>query len=214
MEGLASKENVDEVKALMVQMFEKLRFLENIVQISSAINYASNVSMEDILVAGGKDKGDNALKSLERFSWKENVWERVSSMNVGRMGATSFVYENQLFVAGGCDSDVIDVLNFNEGLLQCGVSVAKVPYIVNASAPWFTRTAQFFFAHAVTRDYCAELCLTAPYTCKHLCKMPEPARRNFAVVAFEHKVLDFGGRSHISNNRLFDTCIRVRSQNE
>jgi hypothetical protein len=54
MEGLASKQDV---KALMVQMFEKLRFLENTVQISSAINYASNVLIEDILVAGGLDSG-------------------------------------------------------------------------------------------------------------------------------------------------------------
>jgi hypothetical protein len=65
--------------------------------------------MEDILVAGGWDSGENALKSVERFSWKKNVWKRVSSMNVGRVGATSFVYENQLFVAGGCDCRVIEV---------------------------------------------------------------------------------------------------------
>ena len=207
MEGLASKENVDEVKALMVQMFEKLRFLENIVQISSAINYASNVSMEDILVAGGKDKGDNALKSFERFSWKENVWERVSSMNVGRIGATSFVYENQLFVAGGCDSDVIDVLNFSEGLLQCGVSVARVPYNCECLRSVVYQDRAILFCACGNTDYCAELCLTAPYTCKQLRKMPEPVRRNFAVVAFEHKVLIFGGRNHINNNRLFDLVL-------
>ena len=53
MEGLASKEDADEVKALMVQMSEKSRFLENTIQISSAINHASNALMKDILVAGG-----------------------------------------------------------------------------------------------------------------------------------------------------------------
>ena len=46
--------------------------------------------MADILVAGGWDSDGNALKAVERFS----------SMNVGRVGATSFVYENQVFVAG------------------------------------------------------------------------------------------------------------------
>jgi hypothetical protein len=40
MEGMAA--DVDQVKALMVQMFEKLRVLENTSQISSAVNYASN----------------------------------------------------------------------------------------------------------------------------------------------------------------------------
>jgi hypothetical protein len=116
MEGMAA--DVDQLKALMVQMFEKLRFVENAIQMSSAINYASNALMEDILIAGGWDSDGNALKSVERFSWKNNVWERVFSMNVGRKGGTPFVYKNQVFVAGGCESDVIEVLNLNQGLLQ------------------------------------------------------------------------------------------------
>ncbi|CAB4026610.1 E3 ubiquitin- ligase NRDP1 [Paramuricea clavata] len=167
-EGLASKEDV---KSLMVQMFEKLRFLENTVQISSAINHASNALMEDILIAGGCDRDDNALKSVERFSWKNNVWERLSSMTVGRKGATSFVYENQVFVAGGCDSNVIEVLDLDSDLNE-------------------------------------ELCLAAPNTCKQLCKMPEPARKHYRVVAFEHKVLIFGGRS-ISNHHILDSVLEL-----
>ena len=58
-----------------------------------AVNCAANALMADILVgmvAGGWDSDGNALKAVERFS----------SMNVGRVGATSFVYENQVFVAG------------------------------------------------------------------------------------------------------------------
>ncbi|CAB4038902.1 Hypothetical predicted protein, partial [Paramuricea clavata] len=45
------KEDVDQVKALLVQMFEKLSFLENNIQILSAINHASNTLMEDIVIA-------------------------------------------------------------------------------------------------------------------------------------------------------------------
>ena len=124
------KEDVDQVKALLVQMFEKLNFLENSIQISSAINHASNTLMElmeDIVIAGGYNSRDNVLKSVERFSWENSVWKRVSSMSVGRVGATSFVYENQLFVAGGCDSDVIEVLNLNEDQLKWDESVATLP---------------------------------------------------------------------------------------
>jgi N-acetylneuraminic acid mutarotase len=204
-ESLASKENVDEVKGLMVQMFEKLRFLEKASQISSATSQESNAVMEDILVAGGKDNGDNALKSVERFSWKKNVWERVSSMNVGRVGATSFVYENQVFVAGGCDSRVIEVLNLNEGLLQWDKSMAKLPYHCEPRSVVYQNRAVLFCACGKT-DYCAELCLTAPYTCKQLCKRPEPARKDYTVVAFEHKVLIFGGKS-ATNNRLLGSVL-------
>jgi N-acetylneuraminic acid mutarotase len=160
--------------------------------------------MEDILVAGGWDSGENALKSVERFSWKKNVWERVSSMNVGRVGATSFVYENQLFVAGGCDSGVIELLNLNEDPMQWGESVAKIPYHCQYLRSVVYHNRAGFFC-GCNNDYCAELCLTAFYTCKQLCKIPEPAKINYTVVAFEHKVLVFRGST--TNNNGLDSVL-------
>ena len=204
MEGIEEKTkgmaaNVDQVKTLMVQMFEKLCFLDK-------ISSANNALTENILVAGGKDSGDNALESVERFSCTKNVWERVSSMNVGRKGATSFVYENQLFVAGGCDSGVIEVLNLNEGLLQWGQSMAKVPFhCIYVRSVVYQNRAVIFCACGKT-DHCAELCLTAPYTCKKLCKMPKPARTNYNVVAFQHKILIFGGWS-VTNDYVLDSVL-------
>ena len=182
----------------MVQMFEKLRLLDNTAQISSAFNH-------DVLVAGGWDSDGNALKSVERFSWKNNVWQRVSSMTVGRKGATSFVYENQLFVAGGCDSRAIEVLDLNEGLLQWDESMAKVPHHCEPRSVVYQNRAVLFCACGKT-NYCAELCLTAPYNCKQLCKMPEPARKCYTVVAFENKVLIFGGQS-VTTGHLLDSVL-------
>ncbi len=195
MEGLASKKDVDEVKGLIVQLFEKSR-------ISSGINYASNGLMEDILVAGGWDSDGNALKSVERFSWKNNVWERVSSMSVGRSGATSFVYENRLFVAGGCDSHVTDALNLNEGLLQWGESMAKLSFFCGFLRSVVHQNRAILFCACGNTDYCTELSLTAPYTCVKLCTAPEPGRKKYTVLAFEHKVLIFGGSSTTSNRSL------------
>ena len=197
MDGMAA--DVDQVKGLMVQMFEKLGFLENTIQISSAVNHASNALMEDILVAGGWDSDDNALKSVERFSWKKNVWERVSSMSVGRKGATSFVYENQVFVAGGCDSRVIEVLNLNEGPLEWAVSQALLPYRCKRLRSVVYQNRAVLFCACGKTVYCAELCLTSPYTWQ-LCKML--ARKNYRVVAFEQKVLIFGGRVATSDQFL------------
>ena len=195
MDGMAV--DVKEVKGLMVQMFEKLRFLDNTVQTSSAVNAASNAFVEDILVAGGKDNDGNPLTSVERFSWK-NAWERVSPMYFGRVGATSFVYENQVFVAGGCGSPVVEVLNLNEGLLQWTKSVARVHNLRDLRSVVYQDRA-VLFCTSRENDFCTELCLIAPYPCKQLCKMPEPPRKDYAVVGFEHKVLIFGGSSGSSN---------------
>ena len=199
-------EKMEEMKELMVQMFEKLRFLENTVQISSAINYASNALMAGILVAGGFDNDGNYLKSVERFSWKKNVWKRVSSMNVGRQVATSFVYENQVFVAGGCDSRAIEVLNLNEDPMQWDESMAKLPYPCELRSVVYQNRVVLFCACDET-DYCAELCLTPPYTCKQLCKIPGPARKCYTVVAFEHKVLIFGGLYSVTDDEFLDSVL-------
>ena len=57
MEGMKKQmEAMDkDIKVMMVQIFEKLRFLENTIQISSAVSHASNAFMADILIAGGWD---------------------------------------------------------------------------------------------------------------------------------------------------------------
>ena len=196
--------DVEDLKGLMMQMFEKLRFLENSIQISSAVNYASSAFMEDILVAGGLDSDGNKLKSVERFSWKKNVWERVSSINVGRAGGTSFVYENQVFVAGGCINPVIEVLNLNESQPQWKNSEAKLPFTCHILRSVVYQNRPVLFCACGKSDHCTELCLTAPYTCKKLCEMLEVPKKYYTVVAFEHKVLIFGGRNAKDGNYLED----------
>ena len=193
MDGITT--DVEKVKRLMVQMFDKLRFLENTIQISSAVNYASSSFMEDILVAGGWDSDGNELKSVEKFSWKKNAWGRVCSMNVGRVGARSFVYENQVFVAGGCDGPVIEVLNLNEDPLQCEISVTALPFNCWRLLTVIYQGRVILFCACRQTNNVTELRLTPPYTCKQLCKIPEPKRQFYTVVAFEHKVLIFGGKN-------------------
>ena len=207
--------DVDDLKRLMVQMFEKLRFLENGIQISSAVHYASTSLMEDILVAGGWDRlKTSKLKTVERFSWKKNAWERVCSMNVGRVGATSFVYENQVFVAGGCGSPVIEVLNLNQDPLQCEISKAALPFNCKRLRVVVYQGRVILFSTCSKTNNVTELCLTSPYTCKQLCKIPEPKRLYYTVVAFEHKVLIFGGQNVDNNDYLEDVLEFDLTTNE
>jgi hypothetical protein len=191
MEGMAV--NMDEIKGLIVHL-------------SSAINCTSNASVLDILVAGGWDGEANALNSVERFSWKKNVWKRVSSMNVCRKGATSFVYGNQVYIVGGCESRIIDVLNLNGGLLQCHKFTTNLTYHCEFRSVVYQNRAILFCVCGMNHD-CLELGLVFPYTFKRLCKVPEPARRNYAVVAFEHKVLLFGGKCTSSSRDYLNTVL-------
>ena len=198
--------DVEDLKRWMMQMFEKLRFLENTIQISFAVNYTSNAFMEDILVAGGRESDGNYLKSVERFSWEKNFWEKVSPMNVGRRSATSFIYENQVFVLGGRFSSSIEMLNLNEDPLQWEMSKTKLTF--NCSYLRFVvyQDCAVLFCACKLSDHCTEHCLIPPYTCKQLCKMPEPQRKLYTVVAFEHKILIFGG-THVKDGNYLEDVL-------
>ena len=198
-EGLETKG--DHVQMLLVKMYQKLESLESTVQISSAINHTSNASKRDILVAGGFDESGNKLNSVERFSWKNNSWKRLSSLNIARKGATSFLYENQVFVAGGFDSCVIEVLKLNKGLLRWVESMATIPYPGDLrSVVYLNRAVLFWIKNE--NNYCGEISLTPPYKFKHLCEIPESQRCNYTVVAFGHKVLIFGGSNAVVDSFL------------
>ena len=130
-------------------------------------------------------------------------------MNVGRIGATSFIYENQVFVAGGCDSDVIDVLNVNLlPRLQWDKAIVPLPcHSQRICSVVYQNRAVLFCPQDETDDMgVVELCLNAPYTCDQLCNLPGPERKNYRVVAFEHRVLIFGGRS-VTNDYLLDGVL-------
>ena len=129
--------DVVEVKELMAKMFEKLPFLENSIQISSAVNHTF---MKDILVAGG--------------------WDRDGFIN----------YDNQVFVAGGCDNPVIEVLNSNEDPTQWQISKATLPFNCCSLCSFVYQYCAVLFCTCGETDYCAELSLTATYICK-ACKM-------------------------------------------
>ena len=199
------EKKIEGLELLLVKMYQKLDSLENTVQTSSSINHTSNASKKDILVAGGFDESGKKLMSVEIFSWKTISWKRLSSLNIGRKGATSFVYENQVFVAGGYDGDVIEVLKLNESLLQWVESTTTIPYPDDLCSVVYLDRAVLFCANN-KNNYCGEICLTPPYKFKQLCEIPEPPRKYYAIVAFGHKVLIFGGSSG-ANLDLLDSVL-------
>ena len=93
---------------------------------------------------------------------------------------------DEVFVAGGCDSHVVEMLDFNEDQLQWTKSVARVPSLRDLRFVVYQDRVVLFCVSSKTDD-CTELCLTPPYT-----KIPEPARKYYTVIGFEHKVMIFG----------------------
>ena len=193
--------DVDEVKVMMTQMLEKLNMLELLNKLPSPAEGMLSTPREDILIAGGYGGYPaNPGKCTEIYSWEKNGWFEVSPMNEEHKGASSFIYNDQLFVVGGDHSKTIEILDLNELPLKWTKFHSELPY---ACGEHQTVVYQQSVIHIGGYNYdrressnvISELQLTSPCTMKELCQMPEPRGYHGAEV-FEGKVLILGGYTH------------------
>ena len=83
-------EAFDQMKDVLVKLEDKIE--EN----ARKVRNASSGERENIIVVGG-----HCNDSVEMFNWRERTWSLLQSMPKKRHGATSFVYNNQVVIAGG-----------------------------------------------------------------------------------------------------------------
>jgi N-acetylneuraminic acid mutarotase len=195
--------DVDEVKVMMSQMLEKFNMLELLSKLPSPTEGMFNTPREDILIAGSW-----GTTSAEIFSWEKNGWYEISQMNEGHVGASSFIYNHQLFVIGGC-TKTIETLDLNELPLKWMKFSDKLPY---ESYEHQTVVHQQRVIHIggyngdehKKSNVISELQVTTPCTLKELCQMPQPRECHGAEV-FEDKVLIFGGED--DNHHVLDSVL-------
>ena len=199
--------DVDEVKIMMSQVLEKLNILERFDKLPSRIEKMLNTGKKDILIAAGNDDGTGT----EIFSWEKNGWFKVSPMNEEHVQASSFIYEDQLFVVGGIRCKTIETLDLSVLPLKWMKFAGKLPYGCDDHQ---TVVYQDRVIHIGGYDYdkerrrnvISEMQLTPPYTVKELCKMPEQ-RDCHCAETFEDKILILGGRKSCECEDYLDSVL-------
>ena len=187
--------DVNEVKDMMIQMLEKLNMHD---KVSSPTTGILNTPKEDILVAGGL--GIRASKSTEIYSWEKNGWFAVSNMNEQYWCASSFFYNNQLFVVGGFYSKTIQTLDLKKLPLKWMKYDGGFPYSCygHQTVVYQQRIIHiggYNVDQAELYHMISKLQLTSPCTMKKLCEMPEQRYCHGAEI-FEDKVMILGGDDH------------------
>ena len=180
--------DVDEVKVMMILVLEKLNMPEQHNEVSSPTAGILNTPREDILVAGGyKD----AAKSTEIFSWEKNGWFEVSDMKEKHWCASSFIYNNQLFVVGGFLTKTIETLDLNGLPLKWMKCPEELPYSCEdhqtvVYQQCIIHIGGYFRDQRRRSDMISELQLTSP------CTIKKPLDCHGAEI-FEDKVMILGG---------------------
>ena len=153
---------------------------------------------EKVIVAGGYgDEGD--LKSVEMFSLATGTWTRLKPMRECHNGASSVLYNNQLFVTGGWCLRSIEKLLLNDVQTKRWKNVpVKLPARLSGhcSVAYNGQMIVIGGYNIDTREYSdsiTEISLVPPFASELLATMPQ-VRGRHGVAIFGDKILIVGGR--------------------
>ena len=210
-------EAFNEIKDVLVKMDGKIE--ENARKVSGPSG-----DRENIIVAGGYGND-----SVEMFNWRQRTWAPLQSMPKERWGATSFVYNNQVVIAGGCCDG-----NYVGYMIRMNVDPhpdlsthwsgfpVKVPgKLANHSSVLYQDklmvTGGLNGNTGRTSDKIHEVQVVPPYTVKTLSQMPE-RRQHHCTEIFDDSLLILGGRTtgeckdSLNSVVLYDIKNNMRKQ--
>ena len=201
----AVNNEVKGLKTALVEAFDQMKDVlvkmeDNIKENARKVRNAPRSDRETIIVAGGKGND-----SVEMFNWRQKTWSPLQSMAKKRYAATSFVYNNQVVIAGGrCGGSgyVDDMIRMNVDpqpdlsihWSECHVKLpAKLAYHSSVLYDDKLMVTGGYDGNA-TSDRIYEVQVVPPYTVKTLSRMPEP-RQCHCTEIFDDSLLIFGGRT-------------------
>ena len=189
-------EAFDQMKDALVKMEGKIEGN------TRKVRNAPSGDRENIIVAGGYWND-----SVEMFNWRQRTWSPLQSMPTKRECATSFVYNNQIVVAGGycAGFDYVDnMVRMNVDPLP-DLSVHWSDCVVKLPAQLGYHSSVLYDdklmvtgghdGNAIS-DKIHEVQVVPPYTVKILSRMPEP-RKDHCTEIFDDSLFIFGGRKSV-----------------
>ena len=165
---------------------------------------APSGDMENIIVVGGYW---HHPRSVEMCNWRQRAWSPLQSMPKKRCGATSFLYNNQVVIAGGYRDGTGYVDNtirmnvdpppdlsthWSDCAIKLPVRLAFHSSVLYSDKLMLTGG----YDGNATSDKIHQVQVVPPYTVKTLSKMPEP-RQEHCTEIFDDSLLILGGTTTV-----------------
>ena len=190
------------LKTALVEAFDQMKDVlvkmeGNIEENPRKVRNGPSGDRENIIVAGGSDND-----SVEMFNWRQRTWSSLSSMATKRWAATSFVYNNQVIIAGGFRGGPYfdNMIRMNVDTYP-DLSVHWSEYPVKLPSKMAFHSSVLYNDRLMVTggqdgnalfDKIHEVQVVPPYTVKTLSRMPEP-RRDHCTKIFDDSLLILGG---------------------
>ncbi|XP_028392565.1 actin-binding protein IPP-like [Dendronephthya gigantea] len=199
--------------------------LKNLEKSYRKVGDVLNTRNIDIVVIGGMGPESKSLSSVERFNLFNQTWTPLGELEIGRCLSAAVLYENQIFVCGGCTgddskyaTDTIEVLDLKENTPYWKTFAANMPIKVAGHKCVVYGNSLLIFGGCTddetNLDMIYELLLVPPYSSKLLGHMKKK-RAGHGVELFDNKVLIAGGvgKGTESSVEIFDItrnkCIEM-----
>ena len=167
-----------------------------------------------VIVAGGWGPGGQ-VNSVEMFNLATRTWTQLQPMRENREGPSSVVYNNQVFMIGGCVSSM-EKLSLNAVHAPQSIRWENVPVKLpgrlygHGSVVYNGRlrvTGGYYIDKGGYSDSITEISLVPSYTSKQIATMPQ-RRCYHGVAIFGDKILIVGGgESYRSSSALRSVVI-------
>ena len=216
------------LKTAFVEAFGQMKDVlvkieENMKDNARKVRNAPSGDGDYIIVACGE--GQN---SVEMFNWRKKTWSQLECLREKIWGATSFVHNNHVFLAGGCYASSGRV----DGMIR--MNIDPLPDLLTRWSAYPVKLPAKLTYHSSvlyddklmvtggydgngTSDKIHEVQVVPPYTTKTLSRMPEP-RRGHCTEIFDDGLLIVGGRTtgnykdNLSSVVLYDKKNNVCKQ--
>ena len=183
-------ERFDELNEVLVKMENKIE------KNAKKVRNAPLGDRENIIVAGCSSR--ESPDSVEIFNWRQRTWLPLQSMPNKRWGATSFVYNNEVFIAGGVCNEwrfdtmirmnvdsTPDLLTHWSGCpVELPAKLEKHSSVLDNDKLMVTGG----YDGNATSDKIHEVQVVPPYTVKTLSRMPKP-RQGHCTEIFDDRLL-------------------------
>ena len=212
-DNVEMKKSLNEIAKQLERMALQTLHEEQAEQLTKGIAEADGMGRElKVVVAGGENQ--NSLNSVEMFSLATEAWEPLQSMRERHRGASSVVYNNQLFVVGGYVKSVeklsLSAVQADQPIPWKNVPAELPGYLSGHCSVVFNGRliviGGFDFSKTAYSDSIAEISLVTPYASKLLATMQQ-TRCYHGVAIFGDKILIVGGRKTFDSRSAFRSVV-------
>ena len=189
-----------EVMMKVTQMMTEVKQLKHMIP-------GQQLVRKSIIIAGGEN--ENAIKSVEIFSWENKTWTLLNPMSTCRSRASAVTYQGEVIISGGGDGDEsTDTMETSscDASVEWKISPVKLPQLCRGHAAVMYKDS-LILSGGVGReisDKIYEISMVPPYSTKILTTMPE-LRFDHTMELFEDKLFIIGGYSGSPN--VHDTVM-------